>query len=277
MATCSVLTLPHERPSQLLDPKTQSLPYLIALFARISICRDDARFGDTSKDLSCPTGAIWLKIINFLNVFDPLQVRYAGKLWRNLLEIVFNGLYNSNNDTGMDTATLYSAIDTMRIAMLRLDPSGSVFTSTHPLFASLCLKHRAYSAALPILNRDIFHIPKASRKYPRDQVSSAAEFSEDTDGDGDDDDDPSNSISVQSGLTGKLTHRPVLSYFLYGAMIYMALGQWKRAKHFLMISVFAPGKGVSKIQLEAMKKLVIVELLRTGRVICFSLPLPFTV
>jgi COP9 signalosome complex subunit 3 len=39
------------------------------------------------KDVQ-PGGDLWKRAIEFLKVFDPIQVRYAGQEWRRLIELV---------------------------------------------------------------------------------------------------------------------------------------------------------------------------------------------
>ncbi len=68
-------------------------------------------------------------------------------------------------------------------------------------------------------------------------------------------------------LSAKLEYRDHLMYFLYGAMIFMALKKWKRALLFLEIVIMSPViNNVSKIQVDAYKKWVLVSLLYKGHV-----------
>lgn len=69
-------------------------------------------------------------------------------------------------------------------------------------------------------------------------------------------------MADNSGLSAKITYREHLEYFLYGAMIYMALKEWKKAVHFLTIVISCPVVGsVSMIMVEAYKKWILVSLL----------------
>ena len=80
-------------------------------------------------------------------------------------------------------------------------------------------------------------------------------------------DSSSTYIIPESGLSAKLEYRDHLLYFLYGAMIFMALKKWKRALLFLEIVVMSPVVGsISKIQVDAYKKWVLVSLLYIGYV-----------
>lgn len=70
-----------------------------------------------------------------------------------------------------------------------------------------------------------------------------------------------------SGLTSKLEYQHHLQYCLFGAMIYMGLKEWKRAQVLLESAIVTPvSNNASKIQVEAYKKWILVNLLRRGRV-----------
>lgn len=74
-------------------------------------------------------------------------------------------------------------------------------------------------------------------------------------------------ITPESGLSAKLEYRDHLIYFLYGAMILMALKKWKRALVYLEIVIMSPvAVSISKIQVDAYKKWVLVSLLYKGHV-----------
>ena len=74
-------------------------------------------------------------------------------------------------------------------------------------------------------------------------------------------------ITPESGLSAKLDYRDHLLYFLYGAMIFMALKKWKRALFFLEVVIMSPTvSSISKIQVDAYKKWVLVSLLYVGYV-----------
>lgn len=74
-------------------------------------------------------------------------------------------------------------------------------------------------------------------------------------------------ITPESGLSAKLEYRDHLTYFLYGAMIFMALKKWKRALLYLETVIMSPvAMSISKIQVDAYKKWVLVSLLYKGHV-----------
>ena len=126
------------------------------------------------------------------------------------------------------------------------------------MFARLCLEARAYADALPVLDHNIYYFPSTSTKaaennlYP--YLGSNHEFS-------------STYINPESGLSAKLDYRDHLQYFLFGAMLYIGLKEWKKALHFLEVVMISPvTNNVSKIQIEAYKKWVLVSLLHKGSV-----------
>src|SRR5436190_13422759 len=150
------------------------------------------------------------------------------------------------------------AVYPIKHALLRLDPSCSTFTSSHAIFIRLCLQARAYRCALQIIEKDICHFPTSSDKLflRRSELllwgrhESSMSF-----------------ITAASGLSGRLTHRHYLEYFLYGGMIYIGLKQWENALHFLNIVITVPtSNSVSLIMVEAYKKWVLVCLLERGMV-----------
>lgn len=145
----------------------------------------------------------------------------------------------------------------IREAILRLDPSCAVFTSTHLLFVQLCLRAKAYAYALPVLDKHVCHFPapssRASSKFSLvlcARHESGLSF-----------------ITDSSALSSTLTYKDYLLYFLYGGMVYMALKEWRKAFHFLGAVISMPTVGsISMVMVEAYKKWVLVGLLANGKV-----------
>ena len=183
----------------------------------------------------------------------------SGGLWKLLLELHWQ--HHRLDSPGcphrgflIDSWQLLVAIEPIKTAMLRLDPSTTCFTSTHLLFAHMCLQTRAYTLALPILGNDIFHFPRHTDKTYQPLMCSRHATS-------------ATFITAASGISDKLNYRDHLLYFLYGAMIYMVVKDWERALHFLEIVITAPvASGASMIQVEAFKKWILAGLLSKGRV-----------
>ncbi len=149
-----------------------------------------------------------------------------------------------------------AAVRPIGAAILRLDPSGSCFTSTHLLFVRLCLEARTFHAAKPILDKDIYEFPLSAKTLPSGLLPCSQH------------DTSAGFITDKSELSDTISYRDPLCYFLYGAMIYMALKEWQRAILLLEAVLTAPSKGQSsQIQVEAYKKWVLANLLAYGEVV----------
>ena len=143
------------------------------------------------------------------------------------------------------------AIPPLRNAILRLDPSGSCFTSLHLRFVHSCLSARAFTDALPVLNNDIFHFPTTEKHFDTTLLCSHR---------------LSPSLYLAS-MSNKLKPQDHLKYFLYGAMVYIALKEWERALLFLELVIESPvQRSASMIQVEAYKKYLLCHLIRYGKV-----------
>ena len=184
-----------------------------------------------------------------LNEFDPVQVRYAGLLFRKITEIVVTGAEQTGN--------VIPAIQLLYTVILRLDPSSSTLTSTHFSYIHLCLATKMFSEGAAILDKHIYHIPQtvdkatAQRSYQylcSDHESSAVY------------------LTPSIGLTNRLEYRDYLEYYLYGGMIYMGLRDWEKALFFFEVVLVAPtANTASMIMVEAYKKWLLVGLLINGK------------
>ncbi|EAW06254.1 putative COP9 subunit 3 [Aspergillus clavatus NRRL 1] len=232
-----------------LDPSLHSASYLFVLHAEIK--NHSTKYSKHPPDVLQPGQRLWSKAVECLSVFDPVQVRYAGYEWRQLIELVAQA--------AQATSKTFLAVQVIKNAILRLDPSSSTFTSTHVLFAKICLSTKSYRHALPVLDKTMCYLPPDTVQCPRvghggllcSEHESNASY-----------------ITFCSGLSANLTHRDHLEYFLYGAMIYMALKDWDRALHFLSIVISCPvTNAVSMIMIQGYKKWLLVSLLGKGRVV----------
>ncbi|KAF8477350.1 hypothetical protein BDZ91DRAFT_774020 [Kalaharituber pfeilii] len=104
------------------------------------------------------------------------------------------------------------------------------FSFLHTCFVQKCLEARCYRDACTILDMDVTEFP--SRKEAKD-----------------------------------IGYQDVVSYFLYGGMIYIGLKNWRRAMDYLTYAVAYPGNACSSIQLEAYKKYLLVGLLLEGKTV----------
>lgn len=222
---------------------------------------------------SRPGKQLWLRAISFLNAFDPSQVRYAANEWHDLLEFVSKAPEIENKVTLITQLTFseadrrtqpFLAVRAFRNVILRIDPASSKLTVAHVYLTRVCLLARAYKLALPVIDQTIFAIPSAADNlYPqRTQY------------------EPENGAATRIYSfepPAKLTCTDHLRYFLYGGMIYMALKEWGKARHFLSIVISSPAaNAISLIMVEAYKKWILVNLLENGTVrmvhpsVCFG-------
>ncbi|KAJ5258094.1 COP9 signalosome complex subunit [Penicillium chrysogenum] len=231
------------------DPAIDSIPFLFVL--RVQIQKVQEQNADLFPADIRPSGKLWTRAAHFLASFDGVQVRYAGREWRLLVELV--GQASQAASTASRLPLLGATL--VKDAMLRLDPSGAVFTSSHLLLVRLCLQAKAYSCALPVLNKQICHFP-ISLGRPSSEPSVLCA-------------DHGSSVSFMteaSEVSSKISYRDYLQYFLYGGMVYMALKEWRKALHFLGIVISMPTtSSVSLIMVEAYKKWVLVGLLEKGK------------
>ncbi|RAL06215.1 putative COP9 subunit 3 [Aspergillus ibericus CBS 121593] len=231
-----------------LSPSQHTLSYLIILNLHIETLQNQTK--NRVPDEIKPGNDLWAKAVYFLRSFDPIQVRYAGHEWRQLVELI--------GQSAEAVAKPFLAVQVIREALLRLDSSG-VLTSVHITFLRLSLISRSYSHALPILEKEMFRFPTSSGQAYRKHIERPL-CSEDTLGD--------TFISDASGFSAKLTYRDHTSFFLYGAMIYMALKYWDKALHLLTIVISSPvNDSVSKIMVESYKKWVLASLLGHGKLV----------
>src|SRR5271170_1344600 len=104
-----------------------------------------------------------------------------------------------------------------------------MFTAVHPVFLNACLRFRQYQYALPILSTPMAQVDKSI--YP-------------------------------------ISYLDNLLYHYYGAFILISLREWAAAEEYLEMVISAPINSniPSAIQIEAMKKLALVQLIRHGAI-----------
>lgn len=147
---------------------------------------------------------------------------------------------------------LHLAVAPICDALLRLDPSGAMLTTSHLYLVKMALESEAYADVAPLLEKPTLYFPTSSQnkpKFPCDLSLSPATY-----------------ICKQLNLTGMLKYYDILEYFLYSGIVFMGLGRWEEASECLESAVTFPAKdgSVSKIMVEAYKKWVLVGLLTQG-------------
>lgn len=168
-----------------------------------------------------------------------------------VVEVVYYGAEQTSN--------YVPAVQLLQNLLLQLDPQCCTLSLIHYSYVKLCLYARAYSEATTILDYPIYHIPTSEStktlerrlgKYLCSQQESSLAY-----------------INPQSGLSGKVTSRIYLEYYLLGALCYIGTEQWKKAQTFLEVVLVAPTQqnATSLIMLEAYKKWVLLGLIIKGQ------------
>ncbi|KAL9614247.1 MAG: hypothetical protein Q9167_001269 [Letrouitia subvulpina] len=226
------------------DPSINTILYLYSLRAHIGLSTSKQAVGQQSKNLA-PNGPLWVKAVKFLKRFDPVQIRYAGNEFVLLVEDMAKSAQSGNQPK--------AAIKPIRTAILRLDPTGSCFTSSHLVFLRLCLHTRAFAAAKPVLDNNVYEFPSPGKKQSGllcAQHESSSTF-----------------ITTEPGLSRKVDYQDPLKYFLFGAMLYIGMKDWERALLFLEITLIWPiANNCSMIQVNAYRRWVLVNLIQNGQV-----------
>ncbi|PNP43844.1 hypothetical protein TGAMA5MH_04126 [Trichoderma gamsii] len=216
---------------QLVDPATNSIGYLAII--------------DTLLRGSIPPSVSRQLLLDstllFLLKFDPIQIRYVGSLFRALLE---------------DLSSLFSptvAVELLANAILRIDPSGSTFTSTHLVMAKLAYDANCIEPALKVLDADILFYPRNTRFEDTKRLC-------------DTELEPYAYVSL-AGLTDTIKSTSILEYHFVQALAYISRRDWRKSQTALEKVIGHPtkDKGVSKIMLESYKKWILVGLLKDGR------------
>ncbi|KAJ7722564.1 hypothetical protein DFH07DRAFT_856847 [Mycena maculata] len=119
------------------------------------------------------------------------------------------------------------AVTPLRDLITRYPYDSSFLTTIHPLFLQTCIAASQPTAALPVLYSPI--------------------------------------SQISTGLSD-LTYNDNLLYHYLGGIIFALLKKWAEAEEFFEICVTAPGAVPAALQLEALKKLRLVQLISRGEV-----------
>lgn len=192
-----------------------------------------------------PEGSLWPYITQILLDFDLIQVRYCGTQLVRVIDIVALG--------AEQTANYVPAIQLLHQVILRLDNTSSILTSTHRAFIRLCLLAQAYTDAIDILDRPIYHIPTPLDNRSRSYICTSS-------------DQNSAYLNPATGLTQPITVRIFLEYYLLGALAYLAVRRYKDALFLLevVLSVPTAQNAVSMLQVEAYRKWTLLGLILNG-------------
>ncbi|MCJ1389811.1 hypothetical protein MMC18_002668 [Xylographa bjoerkii] len=113
--------------AQILDPAINTLPYLYTLLAHIGGTQEEKQSGNSLLKVFSPGGQLWQKMLDFVQRFDPVQVRYAGHEWRRLLEKVARVGDLSNKPMAMPKTTSSHAARTYRAIAKPYDTLAEAF------------------------------------------------------------------------------------------------------------------------------------------------------
>ncbi|KAF9220827.1 hypothetical protein BS17DRAFT_680653, partial [Gyrodon lividus] len=122
--------------------------------------------------------------------------------------------------------SLKLAIEPLFNLLSRYSPSLSHLTTVHPIFVKTCVSAHHFTAALPVL------------AHP---------------------------ITIIDTSVSDLHYNDNLVYHYAGGMVYAALKRWPEAQEFFEICACSPGPAAAAIQMEALKKLVLVQLIHEGK------------
>ena len=245
-----------------MDPATNSIGYLTVL--------DLALDGKDTEAVAAQQRELLDKTIDFLVKFDPCQVRYVVTGFFSLLEKIGTGHLFSvfmpmpwfNSHSLLTLAQPLVATELLATAILRLDPSGSMFTPAHLVLARLAYTANSVEPALKVLDADVLIYPNMSGSKEAKPLCDPSLS-------------PSAFMPASTGPTEQLRSASVLEYNLVRGLIYISRRDWSKARAALEQVVTHPSKerGVSRMMTESHKKWVLVGLMHQGK--APSLP-PYT-
>ncbi|KAI0179131.1 hypothetical protein GGR52DRAFT_535017 [Hypoxylon sp. FL1284] len=218
----------------LLDPSVHSLSYLVILNTTLK----------STVTASATPDELLEKLTLFLLTFDARQCRYAGNHLQELLALV----------GGNQVLPPSVAVNLLAQAILKIDPTGSMLTTTHIHLARLAYTTNNIDAALPVITRDIVFFPDmANTAAPINLCDLTLP--------------PPEYISRETGLTGSLRPSQVMEYDLFCGMMYCSRREWAKAcaAYERVISFPTREGGVSKIMTDCYKRWVLLSLLTTGK------------
>ncbi|KAI1418657.1 hypothetical protein F5Y13DRAFT_149670 [Hypoxylon sp. FL1857] len=220
----------------LLNPAVNSLSYLAVLHILII----------PGIAASVPRDLVLDKLVLFLVKFDARQCRYARSHLQDVFLAAGSGQYLPPS----------AAVEALSTAILRLDPTGSLLTSTHILLAKLAYDTNNIEPALQVIDKNIVFFPgMANYGEPRYLGDLSLP--------------PPAYLTRETGLTGTLKFTSVLEYDLLRGMMYCSRRDWAKAYDaFERVVTYPTREGAtSKIMIEAYKKWVLVSLLFKGKLI----------
>lgn len=151
------------------------------------------------------------------------------------------------------------AVELLTTAILRIDPTGTMFTSTHLHLAKLAFESNVIEPAFEVLDKEITCYPVMSSNREAREARDSRPLCDPSLG-------PAGYISTATGLTDSFKSAAVLEYNFFRSLIYTSRRDWTKAFAALEQVITHPAKdrGVSKIMAECHKRWILVGLLKSG-------------
>ncbi|OTB09129.1 hypothetical protein M426DRAFT_316421 [Hypoxylon sp. CI-4A] len=184
------------------------------------------------------------KLTLFLITFDARQSRYARAQLQDVFQAVGTGQLLPPS----------VAVEALAIAILRLDPTGSLLTPAHIQLVKLAYSTNNIEPVLQVIDMNIVFYPgMANYGNPKHLCDLSLS--------------PPQYLSRDSGLVSSLKSTSVLEYDLVRGLIYCSQREWTKACDAFERVITFPTRegGTSKIMVETYKKWVLVSLLSKGK------------
>ncbi|CAJ2502862.1 Uu.00g102560.m01.CDS01 [Anthostomella pinea] len=219
---------------ELLDPSVNSLSYLAVLYTLVI----PGLASSASREF------LLEKVTVFLMTFDGRQCRYAGS---NLLEIM--GAVGSGQLLPPSVA-----VGALASAVLNIDPTGTMLTSSYLMLAKLAYHTDNIDPALQVIDKNIVFYPNMNNHGDPDCLCDLSLS-------------PPSYITRDNGLTATMKPAGVMEYDLLCGLMFCSRRDWAKAFAAFERVVTFPTRegGASKLMAEAYKKWVLVSLLLKGK------------
>ncbi|KAH6697615.1 hypothetical protein F5X68DRAFT_5947 [Plectosphaerella plurivora] len=220
---------------QLLDPSVNSISTLL-LINRLKGLEDG------KSPISRPE--LTQLVVRFLESFDGRQIRYVGDLYLELIKELVECRWVAGPQ----------AVRLLATAILRLDPTSQILTTSHRDLVELAYESKQYEAALPVIEIPYVYVPGMKNQSDPQRL-------------GDQGASPASFISPRTNLTESLNKEVIMKYDTLCGLIFGELDRWKDAHRAYSRVVAFPSRdgSVIKTMANAYKKWVFSSLLAYGR------------
>lgn len=222
----------HADSQQHVDPEVNSISFAYLLH---TLYNNGAKDSQLPEDL-----AQWT--VKFIMGFNPRQIRYAGGVFSSILDVISKTFPPS------------IAVELLATALLRIDLTGSILTSHHLPLVKQAYYSENIEQVLPLVRKSIVFYPgmrgqTETRPLCDLRLPSSAY------------------ISIESGLTARVTSAEVMEYDLVCGLIHLANQDWASASAaFERVCTFPTRDfGCSNIMVQAYNRWILVGLLLVGK------------